>query len=129
MTNLPPSDCDRERPTERSAFDRLHPKVQRWVYSQRWQQLRDVQEQALSPILEGRDVIIAAATAGGKTQAAFLPIASALCEGLPTGVAVLDVCPLKALINDQYRRLKAFCETLDTPVHRWHGDVPSSASI
>ena len=42
------------------------------------------------------------------------------------GVKVLYVSPLKALINDQYRRLDALCEHLDLPVHRWHGDVAGS---
>jgi ATP-dependent Lhr-like helicase len=44
-----------------------------------------------------------------------------------TGVQVLYVGPLKALINDQWRRLDDLCESLDIPVHRWHGDVTASA--
>ena len=41
--------------------------------------LRDAQERAIAPILAGNtDVIIAAATATGKTEAAFLPICSKL---------------------------------------------------
>ena len=40
---------------------------------------------------------------------------------------VLYVGPLKALINDQWRRLDGLCESLDIPVHRWHGDVTASA--
>ncbi|HUY47641.1 MAG TPA: DEAD/DEAH box helicase [Streptosporangiaceae bacterium] len=106
--------------------------------------MRDAQVRAVSPILGGQqDVIIAAATASGKTEAAFLPICSALlAEGESAqragrssaqataspqaGVNVLYVSPLKALINDQYGRLDALCEHLDLPVHRWHGDVAGS---
>jgi ATP-dependent Lhr-like helicase len=97
------------------------------VWDQGWTDLRDVQERAIGPILEGnRDVIIAAATAGGKTEAAFLPICSQLVEQ-PTGsVRALYVSPLKALINDQFDRLERLCERLEIPVHRWHGDVSSS---
>jgi ATP-dependent helicase Lhr and Lhr-like helicase len=117
-----------------SAFAQLHPRIQRWIWTQEWSELRDAQGRAIGPILNGqRDVIIAAATASGKTEAAFLPICSALL-GSPTpgaatgqsGVKVLYVSPLKALINDQYGRLDALCEHLDLPVHRWHGDVPGS---
>jgi len=130
-----------------SAFTHLHPKIQRWIWEQNWCELRDAQERAVGPVLAGtRDLIIAAATASGKTEAAFLPICSALLDagGGPdrarsvsrvvpepatpnaTGVQVLYVSPLKALINDQYGRLDALCEHLDIPVHRWHGDVAGS---
>ena len=111
------------------AFDLLAEPVRKWVYDQGWQTLRDAQEAAIPLLLEGTaDVIIAAATAAGKTEAAFLPICSRLAAGPPPGpgVQVLYVAPLKALINDQYQRLAGLCERLDIPVHRWHGDVPAS---
>ena len=72
------------------------------------------------------DVIIAAATAAGKTEAAFLPICSGLLDATraPTpGVRALYVGPLKALINDQYGRLERPVRALESPSHRWHGDV------
>jgi len=111
------------------AFDLLAEPVRKWVYDQGWQTLRDAQEAAIPLLLEGTsDVIIAAATATGKTEAAFLPICSRLVTSPPPGpgVRVLYVAPLKALINDQYQRLGGLCERLDIPVHRWHGDVPAS---
>lgn len=101
--------------------------MQRWIYDQRWTTLRDVQEEAVDPILAGDDVVIAAATAGGKTEAAFLPICSALVGQAPTGIQVLYVSPLRALINDQYDRLERLGTHLDLPVHRWHGDVGTSS--
>lgn len=110
-----------------SAFHRLHERVQRWIWQQRWDALRDVQEAATHAILEGRgDVIISAATASGKTEAAFLPICSSLVDDARGGVRALYVGPLKALINDQFARLEQLCETLDIPVHRWHGDVAAT---
>ncbi len=128
---------------ESSAFTRLHPRIQRWVYDQGWTTLHDAQERAAAPILDGdNDVIIAAATAAGKTEAAFLPILSNLAnrsqrvearvDPTPIGgaaaasVQVLYISPLKALINDQYQRLRNLCERVDMPVHRWHGDVSAS---
>ena len=77
-------------------------------------------------------MIIAAATAGGKTEAAFLPILSAVASGsdraaAPTGVRVLCVSPLRALINDQYDRIEQMAEWVGIGVHRWHGDVAASA--
>lgn len=106
------------------AFDLLDPRVQRWIWKRGWRELRDVQERSVKSILDGRDVIIASATAGGKTEAAFLPIATSLGQGKgEAGIRVLYIGPLKALINDQHRRLEELFEDLSIPVHRWHGDV------
>jgi ATP-dependent helicase Lhr and Lhr-like helicase len=110
-----------------SAFDQLHPAIQRWIWEQRWQELRDIQEQAIAPILAGdTDLIIAAATAGGKTEAAFLPIFSSLINRPEPGIRVLAISPLKALINDQHRRLEELGERLEIAVHPWHGDISSA---
>jgi ATP-dependent helicase Lhr and Lhr-like helicase len=115
-----------------TAYELYHPSVQRWIYDSGWERLRDAQERAAAPILAGdRDVIITAATASGKTEAAWLPICSALVRQreageVGPGVQALFISPLKALINDQYDRMTQICERLDIPVHRWHGDVPSS---
>jgi ATP-dependent helicase Lhr and Lhr-like helicase len=124
MTISPPSGSEGS-----SSFDLLHEDVRRWIWEQRWSELRDVQETAIRTILRGEDdVIITAATAAGKTEAAFLPICSTLVDGDGApGVQVLYVGPLKALINDQWRRLDGLCESLEIPVHRWHGDVTAGA--
>jgi ATP-dependent Lhr-like helicase len=83
---------------------------------------------AIDAVLRGGDVVIAAPTAGGKTEAAFLPLASRLAEaGGQIGFGLLYISPLKALINDQFSRLEPLFETLDLPVHRWHGDVAASS--
>ena len=105
--------------------------MQRWIYDQGWTNLHDAQERAIPIILaENQDLIISAATAAGKTEAAFLPICSALAavdRKTDRGPDVLYVSPLKALINDQYDRLDLMCERADLLVHRWHGDVSSTA--
>ena len=80
--------------------------MQKWVWNQGWTSLRDIQENSIPVVLRGdSDVIISASTAGGKTEAAFLPILSRLLSEPSDGYGVLYVSPLKALINDQYRRL------------------------
>jgi ATP-dependent Lhr-like helicase len=113
------------------AYGLYHPAIQRWIYRQGWDRLRDVQERAAALINAGqRDVIIASATASGKTEAALLPICSVLArrreQGLDAGVAALSVSPLKALINDQFERVADLAEPLGLRVHRWHGDAPAS---
>ena len=90
-----------------SSFHLLHDKVKQWVWRQDWNSLKEIQENSIPVILSQKcDVIISAATAGGKTEAAFLPIlTSILQEKISFGYQVLYISPLKALINDQYRRL------------------------
>lgn len=112
---------------ESKAFYLLDEKVRRWVWDQGWTDLRDAQERAVPPILSGdTDVIIAAATATGKTEAAFLPICSRLLAEEGQNACVVYLSPLKALINDQFSRMEQLCERLDIPVHPWHGDISTS---
>ena len=127
MTWHPSSSDSGPRSQEPEGLNRLNEKIQRWVWDKGWTELRDIQERAIAPILEGgRDVIIAAATASGKTEAAFLPICSRMVEHPGGSVRALYISPLKALINDQFDRLDQLCERLEVPVHRWHGDVAAS---
>lgn len=113
--------------THSQSFYLLHESVQRWIWQQNWADLREVQEKAIRPILAANtDVVISAATAAGKTEAAFLPACSRLAELEPEGIGILYISPLKALINDQYRRLKSLGEAIDIPITPWHGDVSES---
>ena len=112
--------------SESAAFAMLNPKVQRWIWKAKWTELRDIQEESIPAILNANtDVVIASATASGKTEAAFLPIASSLVTEPPGGLGVLYISPLKALINDQFERLELLFDEIEIPVHRWHGDVSS----
>ncbi|TAJ44293.1 DEAD/DEAH box helicase [Methanofollis fontis] len=92
-----------------------------------WTELRSIQVNTIAAFNEGpEDLIISAATAAGKTEAAFLPILSDVVQKRSNGVSALYVGPLKALINDQFRRLEILCKAMDTPVFKWHGDVGSA---
>ncbi|MFG9735116.1 DEAD/DEAH box helicase [Pseudomonas aeruginosa] len=97
------------------------------MWSEGWTSLRDAQERAIPALLGAdQDVIIAAATAAGKTEAAFLPILTNLLQDIETPGAVLYISPLKALINDQWDRLARLCDELELPVIAWHGDISAS---
>lgn len=112
--------------SESSSFALLDERIQRWIWQARWTELRDAQERAIPVILEGkRDVIIAAATATGKTEAAFFPILTKLLAASEPACAIY-IGPLKALINDQWSRLELLCESLDVPVVPWHGDISAA---
>lgn len=107
-----------------SSFELLHEAVQRWIWKQGWTSLKDIQENSIPLVLRRDcDVIISAATAGGKTEAAFLPIISHIISSPSNGYDVLYISPLKALINDQYRRLIDMTDGMKINVTPWHGDI------
>lgn len=107
-----------------SSFDLLAAPIQRALWNMGWTALRPIQEQAIPIVLQSdRDLIISARTAAGKTEAAFLPVLSAIHENPLASVRAIYIGPLKALINDQFRRLEQLAELAEIPVHRWHGDV------
>ena len=111
-----------------SGFFKLHEGIRQWIYEQKWDELREIQELAVDPILgKERDVILAAPTAAGKTEAAFLPICSVLLTERKPSIEAVYIGPLKALINDQFERLETLCERLQIPVCKWHGDVSTNA--
>src|SRR5262245_52652737 len=100
MMNSPTSNSEDQAS---AAFYSLHPDVQRWVYDKGWGTLKEIQERAIPVILSAKqDVILAAPTASGKTEAAFLPICSAIANDRHPSVETLYISPLKALINDQF---------------------------
>ncbi len=117
-----------ESPTKPPAFSRLHPAIQEALYRMNWTQLRPIQVEAIHEVLDGQgDLIISARTAAGKTEAAFLPIVSRIVAEPRGGVRAIYAGPLKALINDQFRRLEELCAIAEVPVHKWHGDVGPAA--
>ena len=105
-----------------AAYSLLHPGVQKAIFRRGWKELHAIQTQAINALIGGDGhLLICAHTAGGKTEAAFLPIISRLAENPRPSVQALYVGPLVALINDQFERLETLCGDVEVPVHRWHG--------
>jgi ATP-dependent Lhr-like helicase len=79
-----------------SAFELLHAAVKRKLWDMRWEELRPIQNQAIKHLLGGGgDCVIASPTAGGKTEAAFLPVLSAIADDPMGGVRAMYIGPLK----------------------------------
>ncbi len=98
------------RPT--SGFDRfeLRPELQLAVREAGFTTPRPVQERALPPALEGRDVLGLAQTGTGKTAAFALPILQRLAGQRGPGPRALIVCPtreLAAQVHAEIERLGA----------------------
>jgi ATP-dependent Lhr-like helicase len=108
-------------------FDRLHPAIQyHIVNSLGWRELRPFQDEVIPEVLGGKHLVILAPTAGGKTEAAFLPILSRMLSEDWAGLSVLYICPIKALLNDLDARLSRYCTLVGRKSALWHGDVKAS---
>ncbi|MGQ9715581.1 MAG: DEAD/DEAH box helicase [Anaerolineae bacterium] len=83
------------------------------------------QAEAINAVREGRNVILATATASGKTLTYNLPVLEALLED-PEARA-LYLFPTKALAQDQLRSLQELTSPLgEVPMGTYDGDTPQS---
>lgn len=113
-----------EAAEEAAAFARLHPVIQHHVVnSLGWPGLRPLQAAAVAPVLAGDDCLLLAPTAGGKTEAAVLPLLTRMESEQWGGLAVLYVCPLKALLNNLEPRLATYAGWLGRSAYVRHGDT------
>ena len=111
-----------------AGFDQLHPAIQHHVVNTLgWPGLRPLQSDAIGPILAGEHVLALAPTAGGKTEAAVLPLLSQIATEGWRGLSVLYVCPLRALLNNLHPRLERYAEFVGLRVGLWHGDIGAGA--
>lgn len=116
-----------------NSFQLLSPTIQKYIWDAGWGQLRPIQEASIKYISETKsNYILSAATASGKTEAAFLPALS-LCypNGYQEdqGVKILYISPLIALINDQFERVEELCKYLQVRVTKWHGEASRSEKM
>lgn len=110
-----------------SEFGKLHPALQYHVVnSLGWSSMRPTQLQAIEPILSGLHCLLLAPTAGGKTEAAIIPVLSRMLTHAWPGVSVIYVCPIKALLNNLEQRLSHYAGLVGRRVAVWHGDVSQS---
>jgi ATP-dependent Lhr-like helicase len=110
-----------------SEFERLHPSLQYHVVNTLgWSTLRPTQLAAIAPIHAGTHCLLLAPTAGGKTEAAMIPILSRMLVEAWPGTSVLYVCPIKALLNNLEPRLCHYAGLVGRRVELWHGDISQS---
>ena len=113
--------------TRRSTFSRFPPRLQEAIVSRLgWTSLRPVQEEAGAAILDGKNAVVLAPTAGGKTEASMFPLLAQLMERPHRALGAIYIAPIKALLNNQAQRLGMYCEMVGLDRFLWHGDVTAS---
>lgn len=111
-------------------LESLHPNVQRAI-KKKWkdekiENFRPVQEVAIPFIAQGKSCLVISPTAGGKTEAAILPVLSRIYDSASQniGVHAIYIAPLKALLNDLAERIEDWLLLMeDISLFKWHGDV------
>ncbi len=107
-----------------SGFDRLGDALQYQIANALgFRGLRPVQEQTIGAVLDGKNAVVLAPTAGGKTEAAFFPLLSAMDTQGWKPVSVLYLSPIRALLNNQEDRVQRYAALLGRRAFKWHGDV------
>lgn len=114
-----------------SIFQQLCTPLQQSLIKYGWKSLRPIQEQAFPEVAAGKNVLLMAPTAGGKTHAAFLPLLNRHYGWKQAGVKILYIAPLRALLNNIEDRLKSegLADAIYLEIFKWHGDVGRSKKI
>lgn len=75
----------------------FHPRIMAGVQTLGYLTPTPIQQQAIPPVLQGRDVMGLAQTGTGKTAAFALPIVQRLCQRRGTGLRALVIAPTREL--------------------------------
>jgi ATP-dependent Lhr-like helicase len=110
----------------------LSPRLVRAITSNwGWTEPTVVQRTAFPVILAAQNALVLAPTAGGKTEAALLPLLDMWQEDgwgrSNDGLSILAISPLKALLDDQLERWRKATALVRATTFAWHGDVSLEA--
>lgn len=110
-----------------SSYDLLRREIREFIFDEGWESLRSIQEGAIKYAHNTQNnLILAAPTASGKTEAAFLPAINSV-KDFKQGVKIVYVSPLIALINDQFKRINDLCNYMNIQVTSWHSEASQTA--
>ncbi|MEZ4228793.1 MAG: DEAD/DEAH box helicase [Polyangiaceae bacterium] len=110
-----------------STFSRFAPRLQEAIVSRLgFSSLRPVQEEAGAALLDGKNAVVLAPTAGGKTEASMFPTLSMMVSAPPSSIGAIYIAPIKALLNNQAERLGNYTQMVGLDRFVWHGDTGDS---
>lgn len=86
----------------------FHPSIQKQIESQNYSAPTPIQQQAITPILKGDDVVGLAQTGTGKTAAFVLPLVQRLIDSRAKGISALILTPTRELAEQVSDVVKTF---------------------
>lgn len=89
--------------------------------------LTAIQKKALPVIARKVNCLLVAPTGSGKTEAAVMPVFTALAQEGRNGIRAIYITPLRALNNDVLRRIVKYAESEGLRVEIRHGDTTAAA--
>src|SRR5690606_11301324 len=110
---------------QRDCRDALHHSW--YAFFGRFGNLRQVQIDAIPPIVAGKNVLVGAATASGKTEAVVAPLVERILAARhkEPEIRLLIISPTRALCNDLFRRLEGPIQTCRLQIDLKTGDSPT----
>ncbi len=107
-----------------NVFSLLSSPLKRAIQEKGFSEPTEAQSKAIPPIMTGKNVLLIAPTATGKTESALLPVLDTVIKAeREPGIKVLYITPLKALNRDMLERLQWWCKRLDLRLGMRHGDT------
>ena len=104
-----------------------HPEISQKFKSMGFENLTEIQKQAIPKILEEKNCLIIAPTGSGKTECATIPVFSKIKNRkIPNKIKALYVTPLRALNRDVFKRIIRYAENEELKIEIRHGDTSQS---
>ena len=104
-----------------------HPEISQKFKSIGFENLTEIQKQAIPKILEEKNCLIIAPTGSGKTECATIPVFSKIKNRkIPNKIKALYVTPLRALNRDVFKRIIRYAENEELKIEIRHGDTSQS---
>ena len=102
----------------------LDPTISKKFKSIGFEELTEIQKEAIPEILEEKNCLIIAPTGSGKTECATIPIFSKLkTRKVPNKIKALYITPLRALNRDVFKRIINYAENENLKIEIRHGDT------
>ena len=102
----------------------LDPTISKKFKSIGFEELTEIQKEAIPEILEEKNCLIIAPTGSGKTECATIPIFSKLkTRKVSKKIKALYITPLRALNRDVFKRIINYAENENLKIEIRHGDT------
>ena len=102
----------------------LDPTISKKFKSIGFENLTEIQKEAIPEILKEKNCLIIAPTGSGKTECATIPIFSKLkTSKIQNKIKALYITPLRALNRDVFKRIINYAESEELKIEIRHGDT------